>query len=99
MGRVESALEHDLRSRSDIGPAERASLRVVARGLDLCEHLSGVETLDLLDSLSKTFLDLRLAAGLSVRTYPHTVSDPFDELAKALAAGRTRDTEDAEPGD
>lgn len=94
-GRVEAALDRELRDRADVGAAERAALRVAARALDLAER---TYTLNAVDALSRTYLDLRLAAGLSLRTRPQSSNDPFEQLLRDINAdARVRHGEDSGP--
>lgn len=89
-------MDRELARRADIGPAERVALRIAVRALDVAEREALVDQVGV---LSRTYLELRLAAGLSVKTHPGVSDDPFDRLAAAIAAGRSRDTEDSFPGD
>ena len=81
-GRAETALNHDLNGDDSIGPTERAALRVCARALD---HAEAEHDGDLVNALSRTYLELRTAAGLSRNSPAKPASDPFDVLASALA--------------
>lgn len=82
-GRVENALDKDLRSEDSIGPSERAALRVCARALDGAEATADGY---LVAQLSRTYLELRMSAGLSRNSPAKPASDPFDSLAAALAS-------------
>jgi hypothetical protein len=88
-GRVEVALDRELKTDDSVGPAERAALRVCARALDHAEH--GDDGY-LVAQLSRTYLDLRIAAGLSRNSPAKATSDPYDVLAAALAAPVLGDT-------
>jgi hypothetical protein len=61
-GRVESGLNRELRTRPDVGPAERAALRVLAHALDVAET-SG--DWDGVARGSRIYLELRHAAGIT----------------------------------
>jgi hypothetical protein len=75
-------LNRDLRAAGDIGPAEAEALRVVARALDGSDAEGLVAEVN---ALSKTYLDLRLAAGLSRRTAARPTSDGFDAFLAELS--------------
>jgi hypothetical protein len=80
-GRVEDGLENELRTRHDIGSAERSALRAQAHIIDLAEVACDVE---LLTKANDVYLRLRQAAGLTVGGAPKPV-DAFDELLRQLA--------------
>ena len=81
-GRVESALDRQLAGRDDVGDAERAHLRVTARGLDTAERAGDLMALN---ALSKTYLDLRVAAGLTAQAAAARRDlSGWDDLAVAL---------------
>ena len=63
LGRAERALNRDLRGLDEIGGTEAEALRITAHGLDLAETAGDLVAIN---NLSKTYLDLRVAAGLSV---------------------------------
>jgi hypothetical protein len=79
IGRVEIALDKDLRDRPDIGHAERAALRVQARACDRAESSGDTH---LISEASGVYLTLRSAAGLTAGPAP--VSDSFAELLAEL---------------
>ena len=87
-GRAENGLEKDLKSQSTILAAERAALRICARALDRAEREAD---LALVDALSRTYLTLRLAAGLSANSPARPASDPWDRLSDVLAEPRLHD--------
>ena len=82
-GRVEVALDRELKGDDSVGPSERAALRVVARALD---HAEQGDDGYLVAQLSRTYLELRMAAGLSRNSPAKAATDPYDVLAAALAA-------------
>jgi len=93
-GRCGIGLERDLREAPAIGPAERAHLRTVALAIDLAANASNLE---LVDRLSRTYLDLRLAAGLSANSPAKPATDPWDRLANVLSDPGLRNPTDAHP--
>jgi hypothetical protein len=82
-GRVEIALNREIRTVANIGPAEAEALRVVARALD---ESAAAHLVAEVNALSKTYLDLRLAAGLSVRTAARPGGDSFDAFLAELSS-------------
>jgi hypothetical protein len=88
-GRAEAALDRELRGEDSIGQSERAALRICARALDGAERGRNGQ---LVADLSKTYLDLRMAAGLSRNSPAKPADDPFDVLAAALTAPALGDT-------
>ena len=83
-GRVESALEHELRSpgmAGQIGTAERAALREQARAVDLA---AGANDPHLVTEANRGYLELRTAAGLSAAVAAKP-ADAFEALLADLA--------------
>jgi hypothetical protein len=82
--------------RPDIGPAERAALRVCARALDQAE----AETyLRLVCDVSKVYLDVRRAAGLTAGEDSTAGSDPFVAFAAGLSAAGVGNAPHREQGE
>ena len=90
-GRAETALEGELLERRDIGKAERASLRVQARAVDVAEAQSDP---DLVTRANDGYLRLRIAAGLT--SGGSKPVDAFDALLAdiARAGAGDRDSQD-----
>ena len=80
LGRVEVALERDLATHSQIGPAERAALRSQARAIDVAEAAADPY---LVTTSNHAYLELRKAAGLTLAGVK--AADPFDDLLAELA--------------
>lgn len=83
-GRVEAALNEDLRSGGTIGKAERAALRAQARAVDDAEHLHDPEVVS---KANAVYLDLRRSAGLIATSQPG--GDSFAELLAELGRPST----------
>lgn len=89
LGRAERALNRELRDTTTIGGTEAEALRITAHGLDLAEAASDLIGIN---ALSKTYLDLRVAAGLSVRgDAARRDASGWDDLAAALSTPTVRD--------
>jgi hypothetical protein len=86
-GRCERGVNEDLRNRADVGPAERAALRVCARALDMAEAEG---SLRLVCDVSKVYLDLRREAGFTAGEST-SGSDPFVAFAAGLSAAGVGD--------
>jgi hypothetical protein len=83
VGRCERALNEQLRDRGDVGAAERAALRVCARALDRADRDADVK---LVGDVSKIYLELRRAAGLTAGEGSAAGGDPFVAFAAGLSA-------------
>ena len=92
-GRVEAALEKDLQSRPQIGPAERASLRSQARAIDIAESAGDA---GLVTAANHGYLELRKSAGLTAAGA--RAADPFDELLAELGRPTAGSRDTAPPG-
>jgi hypothetical protein len=92
-GRVEAALELDLQSRPQIGPAERAALRSQARAIDVAESAADAA---LVTGANHGYLELRKAAGLTAAGA--RAADPFDELLAQLGRPTAGASDSTPPG-
>lgn len=70
-------MDNELRTRQDIGQAERAALRAQARAVDGAERVGDPEATS---KASAVYLDLRTAAGLSAQG-----AKPADDFEHLLA--------------
>lgn len=83
-GRVEAALDNELRDSSvagQIGAAERAALREQARAVDVAAALADPH---LVTEANRGYLELRTAAGLSAAVAAKP-ADAFEALLADLA--------------
>lgn len=77
LGRVEQAVDRELRERTDVGAAEKAALRAQARAVDVAEQDRDVEAVS---KANAVYLDLRQAAGMSAGN-----AKPVDAIDELLA--------------
>jgi hypothetical protein len=85
-GRVEAALDRELRDHPEVTGGERAMLRAQARAVDVAE---GLQNPDLVSGATHGYLEVRKAVGITGG--PVTANDPFDQLLRELAQPRMGD--------